>query len=415
MGTGYVGLVTGLCLCELGHSVLCVDVMEEKVNLLNEGKCPIYEDGLETLLTKHLKEGNFRATTDPVEIKETDITFICVGTPSLSDGSYDLTQVKNAAETLGNVIADKEEFHIVAVKSTVTPATTERKIIPLLERRSGKKVAADFGVAVNPEFLREGRAVQDFLEPDRIVIGATDPKTAATMRSLYSVFTCPIVEVTPSTAEMIKLASNCFLATKISFINEIGNVCKILGIDVREVAYGMGLDHRINGRFLNAGIGFGGSCFPKDLRALVFEMKRIGLEPRILDAVIRINEHQPLRAVELLENHMDLKGRKVAVLGLAFKPYTDDIRESRAIPLVKALIEKGATVLAHDPIAAENFRKLFPDIEYYDDVRECLKESDAAVIVTEWPEYADPELYGDVLVIDGRGVVKTKNYEGICW
>lgn len=415
MGTGYVGLVTGLCFCELGHTVLCMDVIEEKVNLLNRGKCPIYENGLETLLVKHIDRGNFRATTDPVELKDTDMTFLCVGTPSLPDGSYDLSQLEKAAEMLGMVIAVKEKFHVAVIKSTVTPTTTERKIIPVLEQYSGKRASVDFGVAVNPEFLREGRAIEDFLKPDRIVIGATDPKTAAIMRSLYAPFTCPIVEVSPSTAEMIKLASNCFLATKISFINEIGNACKVLGIDVRDVAYGMGLDHRINERFLKAGIGFGGSCFPKDLRALASEMEKIGLEPRILNAVIRTNEQQPVRAVEILESRMDLKGRRIAVLGLAFKPHTDDVRESRAIPLIKALIERGAVVLAHDPVAIENFRKLFPDIDYYDDVKECLKRSDAAIIVTEWPEYADSELYGDVLVIDGRGVVKTRNYEGICW
>jgi len=415
LGAGYVGLVTGLCLCEMGHSVVCVDVVNEKVKALNDGRSPLFEEGIEGLLVKHLEDGRFRATLDHMEMKETEITFICVGTPSKPDGSQDTTPVEDAAESLGRVIGEKDEFHIAVVKSTMVPTFTEKIVLPALVRGSGKEAFRDFGVAVNPEFLREGMAVRDFMQPDRVIIGCFDQRSGEALRSIYAGIGCPLVEVSPSTAEMIKLASNCFLATKISFINEIGNVCKAMGIDVREVARGMGHDPRIGDRFLQAGSGFGGSCFPKDLRSLATEMERMGVEPRMLRATLAVNEEQPLRLIHLLERHMDLKDRKVAVLGLAFKPGTDDVRESRSITLLKALRERGAKVLAHDPKAIGNFKKLFPSIDYYEDLKECIRECDALIIVTEWPEYADTSLYGDKLVIDGRGVVKTRDYEGICW
>jgi UDPglucose 6-dehydrogenase len=415
LGTGYVGLVTGLCFSELGHEVLCIDNVQEKVRLLKRGRCPIHEPGVEELLAKHLGQGTFKVEDNTDGLLGTDITFICVGTPSRKDGSMDLTALHEAAEDLGRALKAKKKYHVVVVKSTVVPTTTETVVLPALERSSRKKAGRDFGLAVNPEFLKEGSAVDDFMHPDRIVIGALDKKSARAVRSLYKPFGCPIVEVTLSTAEMIKLVSNSFLAAKISFMNEIGNICKSLGIDVREVAKGMGYDKRIGPQFLRAGCGFGGSCFPKDVSSLAAEAENRGLDPIILKSILDVNKAQPIRMIELLENHMDVRGKNIAVLGLSFKPDTDDIRDARSRVIVKELLRKGAKVRCHDPKAMENFRREFPKLDYCSSPMECVRGSDAVMIVTEWPEYADPGLYGSKLIIDGRGVIRTKNYEGICW
>jgi UDPglucose 6-dehydrogenase len=415
IGTGYVGLVTGVCFCELGHEVLCIDNVPEKIELLKQGQTPIHEPGVDRLLTKHLRKGNFRVAGSTDGLLQTDITFICVGTPSRKDGSMDLMAVKRAAEDVGKALRKKSEYHVVVVKSTVVPTTTETVILPALERASGKKAGREFGLAVNPEFLKEGSAVKDFMKPDRVVIGALDKVSAKAVRTLYASFDCPIVKVNLSTAEMIKVASNAFLAAKISFINEIGDICKTLGIDVRDVAKGMGYDKRIGSQFLRAGCGFGGSCFPKDVSGLASEARRRGLDPVMLDSILEVNKTQPLKMIELLEKHMDVKGKKIAVLGLAFKPDTDDIRDARSKVIVKELLRKGAKVRCHDPKAMENFRREFPKLDYCSSPMECVRGSDAVMIITEWPEYADPGLYGSKLIIDGRGVVRTKNYEGICW
>jgi len=414
MGTGYVGLVTGLCLAELGHDVTCLDVVEEKVASINRGVNPLYEEGLDELLERHLNE-RFIASTDLSMAKDTDVTFICVGTPSREDGSLDLTYLKEAARELGEIIAKKEGHHLVVVKSTVMPGTTEDVVTPILENSSGRIVGEGLGVAMNPEFLREGTAVRDFMEPDRVVIGASDKRSREILGEIFGGFDCPVLEVGVSAAEMIKVASNAFLATKISFINEIGNLCKDMGIDVRDVVRGMGHDSRISPKFLRAGCGFGGSCFPKDVRGLAAESRRRGMEPIMLDALLKVNELQPERLVQLLESRMDVMGAGISVMGLAFKPGTDDIRESRAIPLVRLLLERGADVHCYDPKATEGFRRLFPQVTYHQSPEECVESSDAVVIVTEWPEFGDPGLYGDRLVIDGRGVVRTTNYDGICW
>jgi UDPglucose 6-dehydrogenase len=415
IGTGYVGLVTGVCLAELGHRVTCFDIVREKIDSINCGKSPIFEDGIDELLEKHLSSGGFKASEDISEILESDVTFLCVGTPSREDGSLDLTYLETSARDIGELLREKDGYHLVVVKSTVMPTTTERIILPILEMHSGKKAGTDFGVAMNPEFLKEGVAIHDFLDPDRVVIGAIDERSSKTLLSVYGGLVCPILEVSLSTAEMIKVASNAFLATKISFINEIGNICKDMGIDVREVAVGMGHDKRISPLFLRAGCGFGGSCFPKDVRGLVAEARRRGLDPLMLEALLEVNDRQPERLVSLLKSRMEIKGKRIAVLGLAFKPGTDDIRESRAIHLVESLLGRGAEVLCHDPQAAENFSKVFSTITYYSSLEECVDDSDAVIIMTEWSEYSNPALYGDKLVIDGRGVVRTGNYEGICW
>lgn len=415
IGTGYVGLVTGLCLAELGHDVTCIDVIPEKVAAINAGRAPIYEPKVEELLSKHLAEGDFRATMDYSEVAHTDLTFIAVGTPSRADGSLDLRYIEQASESVGKVLAHKHGYHVVVVKSTVTPTTTEKLVIPTLERASGKKAGAGFGAAVNPEFLKEGMAVDDFMNPDRVVIGATDDKAAAAVRSLYASFKCDVLIVPPSTAEMVKVASNAFLATKISFVNELGNICKDMGIDVRDVAKGMGLDKRIGPYFLRAGCGFGGSCFPKDVTGLVAEAERRGLEPTLMRAALDVNKRQPEKLLELLDGHLDVRGKTVAVLGLAFKPDTDDIREASSRTVVRGLLDRGARVRCYDPQAMNNFRREFAGPTYCSSARECLEGADVALIVTEWKEFADPDLYGDILVIDGRGVVRTKNYDGICW
>jgi UDPglucose 6-dehydrogenase len=415
VGTGYVGLVTGLCLAELGNEVVCIDVVPAKVQSIMEGRAPIYEPGLDELLERHLRSGRFRATMDMGQVTGTDVTFIAVGTPSNEDGSLDLRYVRTAAEDIGRALASKDGYHVVVVKSTVTPTTTDAVVAPIVESSSGKRVGDDLGIASNPEFLKEGMAVDDFMNPDRVVIGASDERAAGVVRSLYSSFDCPILTVPTATAEMIKVASNSFLATKISFVNEVGNICKDMGIDMRQVAEGMGLDARIGKQFLRAGCGFGGSCFPKDVAGLAAEAERRGLRPRIMRAALDVNAEQPLRLLQLLDRRMDVRGRTVAVLGLAFKPFTDDIREASSLKVVAGLLARGASVRAYDPKAMDNFRREYPDVTYCSSTQECISGADVAIIVTEWPEFAPPELYGDMLVVDGRGVTRTKNYEGICW
>ncbi|RLF41530.1 MAG: UDP-glucose/GDP-mannose dehydrogenase family protein, partial [Thermoplasmata archaeon] len=267
IGTGYVGLVTGACFAKLGNEVICVDIDERKINLINNGKSPIYEEGLEDILNKYKER--IEATNDyRYAIENSDVTFICVGTPSREDGGLDLSFIRESAREIGLQLKKKKDWHLIVVKSTVLPGTTRDIILPILEEYSDKKVGVDFGLAMNPEFLREGVAVKDFLNPDRIVIGFYDDKSRRILRELYRDFSCPILETSLSAAEMIKYASNAFLATKISFINEIGNMCKKIGVDTYEVADGMGLDKRIGRSFLDSGIGWGGSCFPKDLAAL---------------------------------------------------------------------------------------------------------------------------------------------------
>lgn len=416
IGSGYVGSVTGICFAEMGHEVILVDVDERKVKSMNGGVPPVFEEGLEDLLKKN--RTRVQATTDLFNgVKGSDCTFMCVGTPSREDGSIDLTYIKSAAESIGEAIKAKDAFHTVVVKSTVLPGTAETVVLPRITSRSGKNRGIDFTVVSNPEFLREGNAVFDFFNPDRIVIGSLDKQGEDLLLDLYRPFTCPFIKTTPSTAEMIKYASNAFLATKISFANEIGNLCKEIGIDVYEVFAGVGLDKRISPAFFNAGIGFGGSCFPKDVKALVAFAHEKSLEPKILAAALDLNEYQPLRLLEILEKHISIAGKTIGVLGLAFKPDTDDIRESRAIPVVQELLRKGAQVVAYDPLAMEQFRKLFPEVLYANGPGEVLN-GDAVLIVTEWKQFEELDYRGKT-VIDGRRNAKARKeasiYEGVCW
>lgn len=419
VGTGYVGLVTGACFAKYGHKVFCVDIDEEKVRLINDGVSPIFEEGLSELLSEF--KHNIVATTSLSEaLENSDLCFICVGTPSREDGSIDLSFVESVSREIGLFLKDSEKFFVVVVKSTVVPGSTRDVVIPLLEEVSGKKAGVDFGVAMNPEFLREGLAVSDVLSPDRVVIGSVDEKPSGLVRSLYeSEVCCPIVETSVTAAEMIKYASNCFLATKISFSNEIGNFCKKLGIDSYEVADGMGLDKRIGREFLNSGIGWGGSCFPKDLHALSCWAEKMGLDSGIIDSVIAQNDLQPLKVLELLSKHIpNIAEKSVAVLGLSFKPGTDDIRYSRALPIIDALVEMGAKVRVFDPEAMTNFRKIRPDLVYAESAGEAVLGVEAVVIATEWDEFRGLD-YSGLVVIDGRRVLEAKSsadvYDGVCW
>ncbi|MBL8071295.1 MAG: UDP-glucose/GDP-mannose dehydrogenase family protein [Nitrospira sp.] len=425
MGTGYVGLVSGTCLAERGHQVTCIDIRPEVVQEINAGRPPIHEIGLDNLLRSARDKGTLSATTDAkTAILDSDVTLICVGTPTV-DGRMDMSQIVAAAKEIGSALASKRGYHVVAVKSTVLPGTTEGPVKAAIESHSGKKVGDGWGLCMNPEFLREGRAVEDFRVPDRIVVGATDSMTAEVFLNVYADFTCPKLVTTPRTAEMIKYVSNSLLATMISFSNEIGNMCSAVpGVDARLVWKGVHLDRRltpINGpvggaagvtEYLWHGLGFGGSCFPKDVAALRSFGRTVGEQTRMLDAVLDINADQPLRMVALLEKELSLAGKTVAVLGLAFKPGTDDLRESPALPLVAELRKKGAKVLVHDPIAMPHAKKRpeFRDVVFAEDWAEALRKSDACCLVTAWPEYRSiqptnfQKLMTRALVIDGRGV-----------
>jgi UDPglucose 6-dehydrogenase len=416
IGTGYVGLVTGACFAKLGHTVICVDINPEKVQKINNSVSPIYEQGLDDLLTTNKER--ITATTDYQHaLQNTDITFLCVGTPSQKDGSLDVSYLIEATKQIATILKEKKTWQCIVVKSTVLPGTTQQVILPLIEQYSEKKAGTAFGLAMNPEFLKEGVAIQDFLQPDRIVIGSYDEHTSDLLRELYHSFTCPLIETTLSAAEMIKYASNAFLATKISFINEIGNLCKKLNIDTYEVATGIGLDKRIGRPFLDSGIGWGGSCFPKDVNALIAWAKEIKEPTRIIQSATEVNDEQPLRLISILKKHIPrLKGKTIGILGLAFKPDTDDIRESRAIPIVKELLRNEAIIKAYDPQAMDNFKTLYPTIEYCTNATDVLS-ADAILITTKWKEFSTLDFEGKI-IIDGRRLEQAKNakiYEGVCW
>ncbi|MDO8727284.1 MAG: UDP-glucose/GDP-mannose dehydrogenase family protein [Candidatus Methanoperedens sp.] len=422
IGTGYVGTVSGTCFAELGHEVICVDVDRSKVDQINAGVPPIYEEGLSELLKKHAGK-RIHATSDyDLAVINSDVSFICVGTPSDSNGNIDLGIVRAASASLGEALKKKKDYHVVVVKSTVVPETTEKVILPIIEKHSGKS-SRDFGIAMNPEFLREGKAIHDFMHPDKIVVGSLDKRSGDIVASLYSELPCEVTRTNPRTAEMIKYVNNSFLATKISFSNEVGNICKELGIDTYEVMKAVGKDFRIGPHFLNSGAGFGGSCFPKDVKALIGKAKEIGYEPQLLKSVIAVNEKQPSRMIKLLKDKFgSIKGKKITVLGLAFKNDTDDIRESRSIQVIKELLDNGAKVMAYDPMANENMKKLFGNVEYYDSAIDALSGADACLLMTEWEEFRQLDKEFQVmkkrLVIDGRHMLtpgKDIEYVGLCW
>jgi UDPglucose 6-dehydrogenase/GDP-mannose 6-dehydrogenase len=439
VGTGYVGLVSGVCLAHLGHDVVCVDLDAAKVERINAGDPPIHERGLEPLLREGLAAGRLEATTDlAAAVGSSELTLIAVGTPF--DGqSIDLGYIEGAARQIGAALADKNDYHTVVVKSTVVPGTTDEVVLPLLEAASGRRAGDDFGVGMNPEFLREGEAVTDFMNPDRIVLGGIDERTRDALARLYAVFPgVDLVKTSPRTAETIKYAANSLLATMISFANEMAGLSSAVGgVDVAEVMSAVHLDRRLSPiledgqrivpaftTYLEAGCGFGGSCFPKDVKALIAHGRSAGAPMTLLDAVIAVNEAQPRRVVELLEEGLGaLAERRIAVLGLAFKPNTDDMRESPAIPVVRSLAAAGASLVAFDPVAESEARAVFADLdlEYAADLEEAIADAEAIVLMTRWSEFERlPELLSgrdpQPLVVDGRRMLpkdSVARYAGI--
>jgi UDPglucose 6-dehydrogenase len=419
IGVGYVGLCTAVGLASKGYKVLACDIDADKISKINQGIPPFFEPGLQEKLTESIKQGNLQGLVNQTNkaIKESDATYVAVGTPSNKDGSIDLQYIQAAAENIGKALKNKKNYHITIIKSTVVPGTTQNIVLPALERESTKKCGIDFGLCMNPEFLRQGAAFQDTINADRVVIGSFDKQSGDTLEALckdfYSQRLPPIIRTTLATAELIKYASNAMLATKISFINTISNVCeKIPGADVKVVAKAMGLDKRIGPLFLDAGLGYGGSCFPKDVKALIACSKAFGYTPELLDSVENVNKKQPLKAVEFIKQQLgNLEGKKVAILGLAFKPDTDDMREARVIPIVNALLKEGAKISAYDPVAMTVAKSIFGDkINYAPSAMESLKDADGALLVTEWEEFkkltpADfKKQMKNPLLIDGRRI-----------
>ena len=448
VGSGYVGTTIAACFAELGHEVSAIDVDERIVERINTGETPIYEPGLDDVLATHSGE-RLRATTDYDAIRDTDVTFLALPTPTDEDGHIDLEVMKAGTEAVGDALRRKENEHLVVVKSTVIPGTTGDTLAPILEASSESALGNGIEIATNPEFLREGTAVTDFLEPGKIVFGTRRTEgTNASHRGwaldrLHEVYapllsnerdatnteseSVPVVETGLREAEMIKYANNAFLAAKVSLINELGNVCKLYGVDAYEVADAIGLDDRIGAKFLRSGVGWGGSCFPKDVSALIAAARDVGYEPELLEAVVGVNDRQPERLLELLDRHVDPAGKRIAVLGLAFKPGTDDVRNSRAIPVIEELRKRGATVVAYDPVASESMREVFPEIEYAASARAALEGASGAVVVTDWDEFGALDDEFDAMetpvVADGRRIIdrgaidrrEDLVYEGLTW
>jgi UDPglucose 6-dehydrogenase/GDP-mannose 6-dehydrogenase len=436
MGTGYVGLVSGACLAEHGHQVVCVDVDPVKVERICRGESPIIEPGLDELLRRHAGT-TLTATVDArTAVMESELTLVAVGTP-FNGERIDLRFVKECARTIGAALKDKDDYHVVVVKSTVVPGTTDGVVLPILEQASGKKAGVDFGIGMNPEFLTEGEAVGDFMAPDRLVLGGVDERTQDALERLYAGFgTAPRVRTNNSTAEMIKYASNAMLATLISFSNELANLgAAIGGIDTVEVMQGLHLSRylspQVDGRrvepsitsFLMAGCGFGGSCLPKDVSALVAHGRSHGRPMDLLASVLSVNANQPAEVFRLLGKHYSLlAGVRVTVLGLSFRPDTDDVRESPALPIIRRLLDEGALVTAYDPAATHHGRELFGDsVTIAESLEHALDEPDAVILITRWAEFdAVPGILAsrgyEPVVVDGRRIFDPaliRKYEGI--
>ena len=386
IGSGYVGLVTGACFAEFGDDVTCVDVDAEKVARLSRGETTIYEPGLDQLVKKNLQAGRLRFTTDIGSATEQSLViFLAVGTPPQADGAADLTYIEGAAREIS---AHVDSYKVIATKSTV-PVGTGRRLASLIREHLPKPL--EFSVVSNPEFLREGAAISDFMRPDRVVIGGDDQQAIAIMRDLYRplyLIETPFVITSLEGAELIKYAANAFLATKISFVNEIANLCEKVGCDVHEVARAIGMDRRIGSKFLHPGPGFGGSCFPKDARALAAIGREFSSPMRIVDAVIEVNEQQRLSMVPKIETLAGgLQGKRIAVLGLAFKPETDDMRDAPSVEIIRGLIHRGATVSAYDPVARQEAQKIIPEIEFAEDEYVAAAGADVLVFMTEWNQF----------------------------
>ncbi len=414
IGVGYVGLVTGVVFADLGNDVVCVDKLEDKVNKLKSGVMPIYEPGLEEMVARNVEDDRLKFTTDlDSAVKQAEVIFIAVGTPPGDDGSTDLSYVDSAA--LG-IAKSMNGYKVVVNKSTVPVGTGER-VRKIIEENITQPIL--FDVVSNPEFLREGSAISDSLNPDRIVIGAPSRKVAMKLLELYAPLERPMIVTDVASAEIIKYASNAFLATKISFANAIANLCDAAGADIADVTKGMGLDQRIGPAFLNAGIGYGGSCFPKDTRSLIHTAETLGVNLELVRAVVSTNDKQPNVFVEKIRKGLGgvIKGKTIGVLGLAFKGNTDDLRDSKALDIVNALVAEGATVRAYDPVAMEHAQKLLPNIVYCKNSYDAAEGADALAVVTEWNEFkllnfdrVAKHLKGSV-VFDGRNLYDPKRIE----
>jgi len=426
VGTGYVGLCTAVGFAHKGFKVITSTHQKENADLINKGQPPFYELGLDKLLKEAIKNGRLRCVTERKEaVLNTDITFICVATSSREDGSIDLQHINNAAQEIGEALRSKNQYHLVVVKSTVTPGTTQDVVLPIIEKYSEKRCGVGFGLCMNPEFLREGSALHDTFYPDRVIIGEYDKESGDVLEKLYRKFhkgqKTPILRSNLSTAEIVKYASNAFLATKISFINTIANICeKIPSVDVTVVAKAMGLDKRISPAFLSAGLGYGGSCFPKDIKALIAFSEQLNYDPKLLKATANVNENQPYKAIELIKKFIkNVKGKKIAVLGLSFKPNTDDIREASSLKIIRELLEEEAVVKVYDPKAMPNVKRVLKDkIEYASSPLECIKDSDCCILVTEWDEFKklDADYYvkhmRTPIVVDGRRIYDPREFIG---
>ncbi len=409
IGTGYVGLVTGACFAETGNDVVCVDCDKRKIDMLNEGRIPIYEPGLAELVKRNADGGRLHFTTDMVAaLAKRRVVFLAVGTPASDDGSVDLTALRGVVDAIAPYL---HKCSIVVCKSTA-PVGTNASIAARLKELTGM----DIEVASNPEFLKEGAAIDDFMKPDRVVIGVRSPETAEVLRDLYQPYLRtdkPLLTMSPESAEMTKYAANALLSVKISFINEVANVCERAGADINDVRRGIGHDSRIGFAFLFPGVGYGGSCFPKDVQALAAVARKHGVQPTVLDAVHEVNERQKGVLVEKILEHFDgsVKGKKIAVWGLAFKPGTDDIREAPALTLIDRLLEVGAILRVNDPAAMENIRRIYGDkLEYCEKRDDAIAGADALAILTEWKQYVHPDfddmrdLMREPVVFDGRNI-----------
>ena len=417
IGTGYVGLVTGTCFAEVGHHVICVDSDASKVEMLKRGGIPIYEPGLEELVKKNVAAGRLTFTNSTTEgVEKSDVIFIAVPTPPQPDGSVDLSYIERVARDIAGAMTS---YKIVVDKSTV-PVKTGDKVAETISRYCKAKV--EFDVVSNPEFLREGFAVDDLMKPDRIVVGVRSQRPVAAMKEVYAPFNAPIIVTDINSAELIKHASNSFLALKISYINAVSILCEAAGANVQEVATGMGLDDRIGRRFLNAGIGFGGSCFPKDLSAFIKISEQVGYDFRLLKEVQNINAEQMERFIKkITETLWVLKDKKIAVLGLAFKQNTDDVRSSPAIDLCQRMLKEGATLRVHDPKAMDKARAVLPNATFVDDMNDVAQGCDAIVVATEWDEFKKLDLersrkaLSAPIMFDGRNLFDPQEMEKLGW
>jgi len=420
VGTGYVGLVTGVTFSHFGNEVVCLDVLSERVDSINQGISPIYEPGLDELMQDALDRGLLRATLDHSDALEgAEAVFVAVPTPMDDRGAMDVSYIESAARSIGETIRGRTDFPVLVVKSTVIPGTTSGVFKRTVEQSSGMRAGEGFGLCMNPEFLREGTAIADAMEPDRIVIGENDTRSGDRIKELYLPWDCPKLRTELSTAEMIKYVANSLLATKIAFSNEIALICEKFGVDVYEVMKGVGLDNRISPNFLNAGCGFGGSCFPKDVNALRYAAREHGVPVHVLDGVLEQNDIQPIHLVDLAQKALGgLHGKRIAVLGLAFKPETDDVRFSRAEPMIRAFLAEGADVIGYDPHAADNFKKFGLDMEYAGSINEALQGAELLVVQSDWQAFRDltpeqlVEHMKDPVVVDGRRTWDPKVFEG---